>query len=127
MPRTFGAARIRALGATRGRSYSGSGGTPAFDPSTIAGLQLWLKADAITGLSDADPVTTWEDSHTSNHDATQATGAAKPIYKTGIVNGKPVVRFDGVDDFLGLTSLPAGAAKTLIIVAKQRINNAVND
>lgn len=64
------------------------------DPTTISGLVLWLKADAITGLVNNDPVTTWEDSSTANNDATQATGAAKPVYKTNIVNGKPVLRFD---------------------------------
>lgn len=29
----------------------------------------------------------------------QPTAAAKPIYKTGILNGKSVARFDGVDDY----------------------------
>lgn len=70
-------------------------------PSDIAGLKLWLKADAITGLVDTDPVTTWPDSSGLGNDATQATAAKKPTYQTNELNGKPVVRFDGTDDFLG--------------------------
>ena len=74
------------------------GGLPgAFSPPDIAGLQLWLKADAITGLNDGDALTTWEDSHTSNNDFTQATAGKKPTYQTNEINGLPVVRFDGTD------------------------------
>jgi hypothetical protein len=70
-------------------------------PSDIDGLVMWLKADAITGLVNNDPVTTWEDQSASGaNDVTQATAGFKPVYKTNIINGKPVVRFDGTDDFL---------------------------
>ena len=67
-------------------------------PDSISGLQLWLKADAIVGLSDGDLVATWEDSSSNNNDATQSTGGLKPVYKTNQVNGKAVVRFDNSDD-----------------------------
>ncbi|MGH7572373.1 MAG: RHS repeat-associated core domain-containing protein [Gemmatimonadota bacterium] len=60
----------------------------------------WFKADAIVGLSDGDSVSTWEDAGPNNKDATQGTGGRKPIYKTGILAGKPVLRFDGADDRL---------------------------
>jgi len=69
-----------------------SGGR-AFSPASIAGLQLWLKADAITGLNDGDPVATWSDSSGNGRDATQSTPANRPTYKVNIVNGRPVVRF----------------------------------
>lgn len=62
--------------------------------------EVWLKADAITGLVDNDPVALWIDSSGNNNDAAQATAAERPIYKTGIVNGLPIVRFDGVNDSL---------------------------
>jgi hypothetical protein len=52
------------------------------------------------------------DASGNGRDATQGTGAAKPTYRTNVVNGKPVVRFDGVDDELELpdflTSFTAG-------------------
>jgi hypothetical protein len=43
-------------------------------------------------LHDGDPVSTWVDSSLNGHDASQ-TGSARPIFKTGILGGKPVVRF----------------------------------
>lgn len=65
----------------------------AFTPSSITGQLGWFKADAITSLSDADPVTTWVDSSSNAYDATQSTAANKPTYKTNIQNSLPVVRF----------------------------------
>jgi hypothetical protein len=88
---------------------------PPFDAT---GLWSWLKADAITGLSDGDPVTTWEDAHTSNHDATQSTSASKPTYKTSILNSLPVLRCDGTDDYLVLPDASALTAGTGFVVVK---------
>lgn len=79
---------------------------------TKDGLKLWLKADAITGLADDDPVATWNDSSGNGNNATQATEANKPLYKTNILNGQPVVRFDGTNDFLRKTSAAGLAAAT---------------
>lgn len=89
------------------------------NPDSIAGLKFWFKADAITALVDGDPLTTWEDSHTTNVDATQATAAKKPLYKTAILNALPVVRFDGVDDVMALaTAIALGPDYTLFVVGK---------
>lgn len=68
-----------------------------FTPSSIANLQLWLKADSLS-LNDGDAVTTWTDSSSAGNNVTQSTTAAKPTFKTSILNGRPVVRFDGGDD-----------------------------
>jgi len=64
-------------------------------PQTISGLVLWLDAGAITGLSDGDPVGVWPDSSDNGNNATQA-GVNRPTFRTSIINGKPVVRFDGL-------------------------------
>jgi len=93
-----------------------------FNPNSITGLVLWLKADAITGLSNNDSLTTWEDSSSSNNDVTEATN--KPLYKTGGLNSRPYVYFDGTNDLLtkaSPTGLPSGAnARTVFIVAQDR-------
>src|SRR5512138_1051093 len=58
------------------------------------GLVLHLDAGAITGVSDGGTVNVWPDlSGTSRH-ATIGSGAVNlPVYKTGVLNGRPVVRF----------------------------------
>jgi hypothetical protein len=67
---------------------------PITDPTDIAGCHIWLAADAIVGLADGDRVTTWADGSGNGNDATSA-GLARPMYKTGILNSLPVVRFLG--------------------------------
>lgn len=69
--------------------------TSSFSPSDISGLKLWLKADAINGLSDGDPVATWEDSSGEGNDGTQSISLSRPSYQTNEINGLPIVRFDG--------------------------------
>ncbi len=60
----------------------------------ITGYRLWLKADAITGLSDGDPVATWPDSSGNAFDAVSNSGY-QPIFKTNRLNGMPSVLFNG--------------------------------
>jgi hypothetical protein len=93
-------------------------GPAPIDPDAVSGLQGWWEADAIVGLNDGDPVATWEDSHTSNHDLVQPTGAQKPTYKTSIQNGLPVVRFDGTDDNIAIANgiLSAAPLSALAVV-----------
>lgn len=93
-----------------------------FSPSDLSGLVQWLKADAITGLSDGDPVSTWGDSSGNGRDAS-GSGSARPVYKTNILNGKPTVRFDGVDDTMSLAALTLTkgiSAVTLFAVCRFR-------
>ena len=78
-------------------------------PTDIAGLFGWWKADAGTyedtslttpASADADPVGgLWDWSGNGNH-LTQSTSTKRPALKLAIQNGLPVLRFDGVDDFL---------------------------
>jgi len=91
------------LNVATGRAILGAGAVaetgPTFLPSDIAGLTWWLRADTI-GLSDGDAVGTWADESGNGSDVIQATTSKKPTFKTGIINGLPVVRYDGVDDLL---------------------------
>jgi hypothetical protein len=62
-----------------------------------SGLALWLKADSLsTTLHDGDTVQTWPDSSGYGRDASQSTVALRPVFKTSVQNGKPVIRFNGV-------------------------------
>lgn len=88
-----------------------------FSPSDISGLALWLKADAIVGLVDTDPVSTWPDSSGNGRDATQ-TSTKRPLYKTAIQNALPAVRFDATDDCMVVPAfaLTAAPGLTLFVV-----------
>ncbi len=85
---------------------SGSSG-PTLSYTT--GLTLWFKADSLV-LNDGDAVTTWADSSGNGYDLSQSVAGEKPTYKTAILNGKPVVRFDGGDVlYRNSTTLPLRA------------------
>lgn len=89
-----------------------------FAPSDLANLSLWLKADSL-GLTDGTPVSSWTDSSGNNNNATQDTSDAQPIFKTNILQGKPVLRFDGVNDKLSETlSGVSNTNYTVFLVAK---------
>lgn len=70
---------------------------PSFIP--LDGLNLWLKANSLS-LSDGDQVSSWNDSSGNGNNATQSNSSYKPIFKTGILNSKPVVRFTASDDHI---------------------------
>ena len=86
-----------------------------FSPSDIAGLKLWLKADALS-LSDGDPVGTWTDSSGNANNAT-ASGSARPTYKVAILNGHAALRFDGTANVMNVASVCAQPL-TYFIVGK---------
>jgi autotransporter-associated beta strand protein len=84
-------------------------------PDGLPGLILQLDASQLTGLSDGDPVATWNDmSGLANH---ATTSAGTPIYKTGVLNGRPVVRFDDNSAFTtaNLSSQFPSAATVFIV------------
>ena len=76
---------------------------PAFDPATISSLKVWLRASDIVG-ADRDTVATWADRSGNGNDFAQAVAGNRPMYMTGVMSptliGGPVVRGDGVDNFL---------------------------
>lgn len=70
----------------------------------ISGCELWLKADAISGLSNGDLVSVWVDSSGNGNQASQI-GTSRPTYQTSVLNGYPVVRFDGNDSFTDIFTI----------------------
>lgn len=86
------------------------------DPSSIAGLVGWWKADALT-LADGDPVSSWTDSSGNGFDATQATPANQPVFNTGQLNGLPAVNFNGSSDSLAAAITSTAQPFTVFAVA----------
>lgn len=97
----------------------------AFTVSGIVGRSLWLKADALA-LNDGDAVGTWADSSGNARDAVQASAGNKPVFKTNILNGKPVVRFDGVNhQFLRTAAFSSVFTSTTIFIVGKGTGNGV--
>ena len=114
---------------------AGFGGA-AFVPTDISGLVLWHDPTDITTLwtdsgrsvqvaSDGDVIGAMDDKSAGGDHAIQATAAAKPLYKTGIINSLPVARFDGTDDGMQTTAvdLSGTTGATVFII----INSSTTD
>lgn len=76
-----------------------AGTEPILD--VMAGLSLWMKADAGVSKDAGDVVTSWTDQSPNHNDATPLDESTAPtLVAAGGPNGKPVLRFDGADDSL---------------------------
>lgn len=116
------------LSAVDGKSLSG---LTAIDGFTIAGgpptssLQLWLKADAITGLSDGDQITTWADSSGNGRNGTGVVDTTnKPKWiATGGPNSTPRVLFAtnaGVGGYFTLPNFMTGYTQGHVFVVMRK-------
>jgi hypothetical protein len=104
---------------------------PAFSPSDIAGLHVWFDinkglftdgAETTPVTADGDRVGAWKSQTLgggSTFDLVQYSNSIRPTYKTGIINGKPAILFNGSDQFLGSTAAFSKAQpNTTFIVLK---------
>jgi hypothetical protein len=100
-------------------AYAAAGGS--FDPLSITGCVLWLKADGdvyntgTTQATDGQDVATWVDASGSGNDAT-GYGAVKPKFETNELNGKPVVATNGSHAYLKGSISLTGTTLTAFIV-----------
>lgn len=100
-----------------------SSGGAAFTPASVSGLVAWYDAAALTGLNDGDAMATWADASGNGRDLAQGSATLKPLYKTAIQNGKPVVRFDGSNDHMLFTAgadWVTGTGLTVYVVSLRR-------
>jgi len=74
-----------------------------FAPDDISGLVAWYDATTLTG-ADGSSLNQWLDSSGNEAHMFQITSAAQPTLQTAELNGRNVVRFDGVDDFFNMTA-----------------------
>jgi hypothetical protein len=90
-------------------------GGGVIQPASLPGLQLWLKADAITGLSDGAGVSSWVDSSGLGRNAVQVTGADQPLYKVNQLHGLPGVVSSGSPKYLSVSSLPLSTFTAFVV------------
>ena len=85
---------------------------------------LWLKADVqayidagATLATNGQTVLQWNDQSGNNNNASQATAGSRPTYTTGVVNSKPVIRFDGGDFYSNVFAVPTQNQTILTVFA----------
>jgi hypothetical protein len=79
------------------------------------GGYLYFGSGFIAGLQDGDPVSAWPDNSGNGNNATQS-GSGRPIFKTNIVNGKPVLRFNAAQRMILTTPITPTDTQTIIAV-----------
>ena len=99
--------------------YAGTTGAP-FDPRARGDCALWFRADALAGFASNDPVPALPNEGTDpGITITQATAAKQAVYKTGVLNGMPSVKFDGVDDNYDVSSLASFVGSAMTWLARR--------
>ena len=107
-----------------------SGGSGAFQPDNISGLQFWVDASDTTTLytdsalttlaiNDGDVVGGWKDKSGNARNALQSNGTNKPLLKLNIQNSRSAIRFDGITDSMNTTASFVTNLYTIFIVAKK--------
>lgn len=77
---------------------------PVFNPNYVDGLTLWLDASAMLGsYTDGQAVPIWTDRSGFVYNAQQGTASKQPVLRLNQIAGRPVIRFDGVNDFYDIS------------------------
>lgn len=71
-----------------------------YTPANIPNLIFWIKADGSLVTNGSNQVTQWSDISGNNNNLTQIDVAKAPVLQSNVLNGKPVVSFDGANDFM---------------------------
>ncbi len=99
---------------------------PAPDEAALKvrdGLALWLRADAVPSITQSGDLLLYlPDASKSRNDIRNKYPSARPRYVATGINGKPSIRFDGVEDFLYLESLAANPTFASIYVVWARVD-----
>ena len=91
-------------------------GVPISLPSSFTtGLRLWLRADQGVSKDAAGKVSGWADQSRYGNAASQSSANKQPLFVSSAVNGRPGLRFDGVDDFFTLGASPSLVTPDLTI------------
>ncbi len=98
---------------------------PEFTPLNFRGLKLWLDANDVSTLtidsSDPPILSLWNDKSGNDNNPGQSTVTFQPqfIESSPLFKGQPVIRFDGLNDFLVATGLvldPTASNLSIFIV-----------
>ena len=93
--------------------------TQTFAPSTLSGLAMWLNAGSGVATATGNYVTSWNDQSNNGNNVIQNSQFNQPLLIPGALNGNPVVRFDGNNDYLdggsGVGNIQSSGASLFIV------------
>jgi len=76
----------------------------AWFPTNLPGCILWLDAGQGITKDGSNHISLFGDQSGQANNASQATGTNQPLWVDNQLNGKPIVRFDGSNDFMAFAS-----------------------
>lgn len=101
------------------KGHTGPGGVG--DDSTN---MIWFRADrgvlnnSDAEASDGEAVKTWMDQSGNSNDVMQTTGIQQSLLADAVINGRPVLRFDGNNDYMNAELSSLSAPLTLLAVGR---------
>jgi hypothetical protein len=69
-----------------------------WQPTDIGGCKIWLRSDLGITKDPSDRVSIYADQSGNGNDFTQATDAAKPVWRSAYFNGQDALQFDGANN-----------------------------
>ena len=93
---------------------------PPFSPKNGGGtFKIWLKSDTGVSFDGSSLVSVWADQSGNGNDVVQATGSKQPLLIATQLDGKPSIRFDGIDDLLKAIDFSWAQPITLYMVFRR--------
>ena len=106
--------RVRGLNAC-GYQISASNKINFFLANTFPGMQLWLQSNnGVTNTS--GKISVWKDCSGKENNAMQLDANLQPLLVPNVINGNPVLQFDGVDDYLLINTMVLSQPITAFVV-----------
>src|SRR3989338_1258433 len=101
--------------------------------NSIKNLTIWYETTVDESFADSEEenntdISTWNDINPQSSSKSNATqSSTKPQYIEGAMNGLPVVRFNGTDDFLNFDgTLLVNTNYTIFVVEQRRTGTGIN-
>lgn len=97
----------------------------SWTPKSVFGLVLWndaSRADTLT-IDGANKVSAWRDLSGNAKHFAQATADKQPLYVANALNGRPVIRTDGIDDVLVTPAMGFTGDQNLSIFMVYKLNS----
>lgn len=93
-----------------------------FSPIQLSGLIAWYKADEGVTLNGSN-VSQQDDLSGNGNHRSQVVAASQPLLVSNVLNGKPSIQYDGVDDHLICNANLIGNSGDKTIISVFQINN----